>query len=125
MTMKFRATIRKEGMPDSVQVIEADSRFVVYEQAQKEGGRVIELEENVGMSRLPAWLSITIGNGVKRVEIIQMTKNLSTMLAAGLSISRALSVIERQSNNKRLKAIVCGLSDSIRNGSSFHDALAT
>jgi len=125
MTMKFRATIRKEGMPDSVQVIEADSRFVVYEQAQKEGGRVIELEENVGMSRLPAWLSITIGNGVKRVEIIQMTKNLSTMLAAGLSISRALSVIERQSNNKRLKAIVCGLSDSIRKGSSFHDALAT
>ena len=46
------------------------------------------------------------------------------MLAAGLSLSRALSVIERQSSNKRLKAIAAQMSESIRKGSSFHEALS-
>lgn len=122
--MKFRVTIRKEGTPDQLRVIEAPSRFAVYDQIQKEGGVVIELREGGEGFRLPAWFSITIGTGVKRVEIIRMAKNLSAMLSAGLSLSRALSIIERQSGNKRLKAIVTGLSDSIKKGSSFHEALA-
>lgn len=122
--MKFRVTIRKEGTPDQLRVIEAPSRFAVYDQIQKEGGVVIELREGGGGFRLPACFSITIGTGVKRVEIIRMAKNLSAMLSAGLSLSRALSIIERQSGNKRLKAIVTKLSDSIKKGSSFHEALA-
>ncbi|MDP2655790.1 MAG: type II secretion system F family protein [bacterium] len=122
--MKFRATIRKEGVPDEIRVIEAESRFAVYELAQKEDGTVVELHEGEGGFKLPAWFSITIGTGVKRVEIIHTAKNLSAMLGAGLSLSRALSVIERQSSNKSLKKITTGLSNSIKKGSSFHEALA-
>ena len=123
--MKFRATIRKEGIPDETRIIEAPSRFAVYEQIQKEGGVVTELHEgNNSWIKLPSWLFMTIGTGVKRIEIIHAAKNISTMLSAGLSLSRTLSVIERQSSNKRLKAITIGLSDSIKKGSSFHEALA-
>lgn len=124
LMMKFRATIRKEGMPDETRIIEAPSRFAVYELAQKEDGVVVELLEGEGGFKLPAWFSITIGTGVKRIEIIHTAKNLSAMLGAGLSLSRALSVIERQSSNKSLKKITTGLSDSIKKGSSFHEALA-
>jgi len=124
MIMKFRATIRKEGKSDETRTIEAPSRFAVYEQVQKEGGVVIELRDGGGGFRMPAWLFITFGTGVKRPEIIHMAKNLSTMLSAGLSLSRALSVIERQSNNKNLKRVTVGLSESIKGGSSFHEALA-
>ncbi len=84
---------------------------------------VVELTEDETYFKIPAWLNITFGTGVKRSEIIRTAKNLSAMLSAGLSISRALSVIERQSSNKRLKAIVTGLSEAIKNGSSFHEAL--
>ena len=122
--MKFRVTIRREGMPNQTRTIEAPSRFAVYDQVQKEGGVVVELQEGGGGFKLPAWFSITIGTGVKRIEIIRMAKNLSAMLSAGLSLSRALSIIERQSGNKRLKKIVVELSDSIKKGSSFHEALA-
>ncbi len=122
--MKFRVTIRKEGMPNQTRTIEAPSRFAVYDQVQKEGGVVVELQEGEGGFRIPAWFSITIGTGVKRIEIIRMAKNLSAMLSAGLSLSRALSIIERQSGNKRLKKIVAELSESIKKGSSFHEALA-
>ena len=104
--MKFRATIRKEGEPDETRVIEASSHFAVYDQIQKEGGTVVNLIESRGLFSFPAWLTITIGTGIKHAEIIRVTKNLSAMLAAGLSLSRALSVIERQSGNKNLKIII-------------------
>lgn len=122
--MKFRVSIHKEGMPDYTSSIEAPSRFAIYEQIQKEGGVVISLTEEVTLFKLPSWLSYRIGTGVKRVEIIRVAKNLSAMLSAGLSLSRALSIIERQSGNKYLKTIITGLSESIKKGSSFHDALA-
>lgn len=121
--MKFRILVRKEGASDQIRTLEAPSRFAVYDQIQKEGGMVVELTEDETYFKIPAWLNITFGTGVKRSEIIRTAKNLSAMLSAGLSISRALSVIERQSSNKRLKAIVTSLSEAIKNGSSFHEAL--
>lgn len=122
--MKYRVTIRKEGAPDATSVVEAPSRFAVYEQVQKERGVVVALAEGGKSSWLPSWLFISFGTGVKRLEIIRMAKNLSAMLSAGLSISRALSVLERQSSNKRFKAVVQGLGESVKKGSSFHEALA-
>jgi type II secretory pathway component PulF len=61
---------------------------------------------------------------VKTEERISFTKNLSAMLSAGLTLSRALSVIERQTHNKLLKAIVTDLEEEVKKGSSFHEALA-
>ncbi|MFA6519317.1 MAG: type II secretion system F family protein [Candidatus Paceibacterota bacterium] len=123
--MKFRITVRKEGTPDEKRTIEASSRFDVYEQVRNEGGFVTAIEElrGFGLGALSRF-NISIGTGIKRMEIIRTAKNLSAMLSAGLSISRALSVIERQSSNKHLKAIAVGLAESIKKGSSFHEALA-
>ena len=122
--MKYRVTIRKEGTPDQTRFIEASSRFSVYDQVQKEGSVVVDIKSDVSKPLLPGWLWYSFGTGVKRREIIRLAKNLSAMLGAGLSISRALSVVERQSNNKRLKVVTTGLSDAIKKGSSFHEALA-
>jgi len=122
--MKYRVTIQRQGAPDEDRVVEAASRFAVYDQIQKEGGIVTALAEDTGGFALPAWLNITIGTGVKRAEIIRLARNLSAMLAAGLSLSRALSVIERQSSNAYLKKITTSLSEAIKRGSSFHEALA-
>lgn len=122
--MKYRVTVRKEGVPNEVRTMEAPSRFAVYEQVQKEGGSVVELKERASRLDFLARLNISFGTGIKRIEIIRVAKNLSAMLSAGLSISRALSVIERQSGNKHLKKVIVGLSESIKKGSSFHEALA-
>lgn len=105
--------------------IEAATRFAVYDLVQKEEGTVVALAERTGGFAFPAWLNFNIGTGIKRAEVIRTAKNLSAMLSAGLSLSRALSVIERQSNNKHLRAIATGLSESVKKGSSFHEALAT
>src|SRR3989344_5905618 len=122
--MEYRVTIRKEGRMDEVRDIEAPSRFAVYDQIRNEGGFVTLITERHGFDL--AWFShynVAFGTGISPDRIITMTKNLSGMLHAGLSLSRALSVLEKQSGNKRLKAMVLDLEESVAKGSSFHEAL--
>lgn len=117
--------IRKEGVPDETRDIEAASRFVIYDQVRDEGGLVTTIEElrSFGFSSF-ARFNISIGTGIKHMEVVRTAKNLSAMLSAGLSLSRALSIIERQSSNKHLKKVMAGLVESVKGGSSFHEALA-
>lgn len=123
--MKFLATIRKQGAADEEREVEAASRFEVYDRVRSEGGYVVAIEERQHFSlNALAHFNIYIGSGVKRIEVIRMAKNLAAMLSAGLSVSRALSVIERQSGNSRMKTIAVDLAESIKQGSSFHEALA-
>lgn len=52
-----------------------------------------------------------------------VTRNLGSMLVVGLTVSRALSVIERQSTNPRLKGVIKQIVERINKGDSFGDAL--
>jgi type IV pilus assembly protein PilC len=121
--MKFKAVVKKSDGTEETRVVEADSRFAVYGIVEKEGETVVSLEEGAGFT-MPKWTQITIGSGVKIEQRITFAKNLSAMLSAGLTLSRALSVIERQAVNKVLKKIVIDLQAKIRAGTSFHEALA-
>lgn len=118
--MKFRITVQtKDGTKES-RVVDAANRFSVYSQMESEGVTVLDLAEAKERRGLG---SITFGTGIKTEAKITFTKNLSAMLAAGLTLSRALSVIERQSKNKFLKAVVASIEERIKTGGSFHEAL--
>lgn len=121
--MKFRVTLKKEDGIEEKRTISAPSRFAVYSDIEKEGGMVVSIEESGGSLTLPTWLNINITSGVKIEDRITLTKNLAAMLAAGLTLSRALSVIERQSANKNLKRIIAELEEEVKKGTAFHEAL--
>lgn len=121
--MKFTVTLKKEDGTQEKRVVDAVSRFAVYADIEKEGATVVTLSEGGGFTT-PKWLSMNLTSGVKTEERITFTKNLSAMLGAGLTLSRALSVIERQSGNKGLKAIVTDLEARVKKGDAFHEALA-
>lgn len=122
--MKFRVTAKTAEGTEVKRVVEAASRFGVYSELEKEGITVLSVEEGAGMS-MPKWTEISIGSGVKMDEKITFTKNLAAMISAGLTLSRALSVIERQSTNKALKRIVVDLEDRVKKGDAFNSALAS
>lgn len=121
--MKFTVVAKTAEGTEVKRVLEAPSRFAVYEQMEKEGALVVSVVQGGG-SKLPAWTQMTIGTGVKMQEKITFTKNLAAMISAGLTLTRALSVIERQSTNKALKKIVVDLEGEVKKGASFHEALA-
>ena len=61
---------------------------------------------------------------VKFHDKILFADNLGSMITAGLSLSRALEVIERQSSSESFRSLVRGIADAVRAGSSLRDALA-
>ncbi len=122
--MKFTVTLKKENGTEEKRVVEATSRFDVYAQMEKEALTVVSLTEGGGGFGMPSWLNIKLTSGIKTEERITFAKNLSAMLGAGLTLSRALSVIERQAGGKGLKEIVVMLQERVKKGDAFHEALA-
>lgn len=105
-------------------VAEAPDRFQLYQIIRREGARVISVNEDTSTSKL-SW---SYWNGmfstVKEMDKILLARNLGAMLGAGLSLARALSVIERQSKNAKLSATVAELASDVRRGDALHIALA-
>lgn len=65
----------------------------------------------------------TIGT-VSMLDKILFGKNLASMLEAGLSMARAISVIERQTKNPRFKQVLNDLNASINRGDSLSQGMA-
>lgn len=101
---------------------EAHDKFEVYKILKAEGLDVITVKEKSSSSlsfNMPSFL-----NKVKVPEKIAFARNLGSMIEAGLSVSRALSVLERQTSNKKLQGIITDLITKISEGTTFSDAMA-
>jgi len=57
-------------------------------------------------------------------EKVLFADNLGSMITAGLSLSRALEVIERQGGSKRYKEVVHTIAERVKSGGSLHEALS-
>lgn len=61
---------------------------------------------------------------VKTQELILFTKQLKTMLGAGLSMVEILKVLEQQTENPRLRKVCGHVSDDVKKGMAISDALS-
>jgi type IV pilus assembly protein PilC len=65
-----------------------------------------------------------LGGGVKPKVLTTFTRQLATLVDAGLPLLRGLRVLEKQERNANLKNIIGQLATSIEGGSTFSEALA-
>lgn len=106
--------------------LEAKDRFAVYAIARNQGHTVSSIEEARKFSVKKILNTERINYLLSRVsddELIMVTRNLGSMLVAGLTVSRALSVVERQSNNPRLKGVIKQIVEQINQGNAFYETL--
>jgi len=68
--MKYKIVVRKQGQPDETRLVDAESRFQVYEDIHKEGGYVASLAEKSAGFDLNKLMQINFGTGVKTEERI-------------------------------------------------------
>ena len=105
-------------------IAEAHDRFELYSIVRREGGRLIAVSEDGANN----WLNLTYWNAkltsVKEYEKILFARNLGAMLSAGLALARALSVMERQTKNPKLRAVTTQIASDVRRGATLHEALA-
>ncbi|MEK7641822.1 MAG: type II secretion system F family protein [Patescibacteria group bacterium] len=98
-------------------------RYELYKLIRESGDEVVEVKEKAASKGVHMNISLNIFKHVKTIEKINFARNLGSMLDAGLALSRALSVIERQSHNKTFKGILTELIGEINRGATFSDAL--
>lgn len=120
---QFRYTAEKPGGEIYRGASEAADRFALYEMIRREGGKIISVKEE----RVNDYWSFNYWNSlistVKEQDKILFARNLSAMLTAGLALSRALSVIERQTKQAKFGSVLANIGSAVRRGTSFHEAL--
>ncbi|MEN6464521.1 MAG: type II secretion system F family protein, partial [Syntrophaceae bacterium] len=82
----------------------------------------VELDKGEGSSFL-VWIKDKL-TPIKMQDQIMFTRQLRTMLNAGVPILRTLEVLESQTLNPKLKRITASVASQIKEGSSLSEALA-
>ncbi|MEX0652135.1 MAG: type II secretion system F family protein [Candidatus Paceibacterota bacterium] len=100
----------------------ARDKFELYDLVRKDGSEILEVKE-VGSKRFSMDRFNEFFGAVKEHEKVVLTRNLGAMIEAGLSLTRALSVLERQSKNAKLKMVLAGVNNEVKGGGNFHTAL--
>jgi len=116
-TYKFKA-MDLAGATASGEV-EALSEYDVSTQLKDRGLVVIDVVSKYKSREL----NLELFPHVKADELATATRQLSTMINAGMSILRALSVLEGQADNKLFKRTLGTVRADVEGGSSFSDAL--
>ena len=68
--------------------------------------------------------TFSIGKVIKQEELAIFTRQLATLLQAGLPLLRALEVMIRQEKNVRFQAVLAQIADQVKSGNSFSDGLS-
>ena len=104
-------------------VLDGESLRTVRARLRKEGIVVLDIQEG---SAGKAARSLEISFGARRVRLVDTanaTRQLATLLGAGIPLMEALNVLVEQEDKAGLKSVLASVRDAVREGSSLGDAL--
>ena len=101
--------------------LEAKNRFDLYGVIREEGGSVVSIREVGSLATLISLGSIL--SGIKTHQKITFAKNLGLMMKAGLPVTRALSVMSKQSKSKPFKKLLSDLETDVSHGQTLSESL--
>jgi len=105
-------------------VMEGDNARHIYTQLERMGVFPISAKEEKMGASLSANIDLAMFNKVKYDDLIFFTRQLQTVVRAGIPLISGLKALEEQTTNTRLKdAIKCVYQD-IDRGHRFSDSLA-
>jgi general secretion pathway protein F len=107
-------------------VMEAPDRAAVVERLQRQGRIVLRAdpaERRRGLAEL-LQLELSAARPLDKTALGEVTRELAIMLAAGQDLDRALRFVAENTRSARARAILGGVRDKVRAGSSLAEALA-
>ncbi|MAV39771.1 MAG: pilus assembly protein PilC [Puniceicoccaceae bacterium] len=118
----------KSGTIEANSVADAKSKLtasgdIVMSVSAATGGKSTKNSKKRSSAK-KASTGFSFGKVIKEEELTVFTRQLATLLEAGLPLLRSIEVMTRQEPNKRFKAVLEKLSDTVKSGSSFSDGLS-
>ncbi len=104
--------------------IEAENENMAISKITELGYFVISLEPKVGAPATARSIQGITRGKVRLSDVTLFTRQLSDLLDSGLTLVRALNIISGQTANKRLIAVIQGITDYVKEGVSFSEALS-
>lgn len=119
-TFAYKA-LDASGTPNRGEV-DADDRKAVSGLLRERGLIVVDIEEKKAAGDVGDLLGRF--KKVKAGDLTVATRQLSTMISSGMSLLRALYVLEDQAENEKLKAALVQVRKDVEGGMSFSGSLA-
>lgn len=116
--MRFNYTASKDGKTFSG-AVDAVDKDALIAMLNKQGAHPIVIKLDTGKSN-----DKKIKGKVKIKDLVIFTRQLSTMISAGVPLTRAMSTLQSQSSNKAFRAIIAGITHDIEGGMSLGDSFA-
>ena len=103
--------------------VDASSRDVALDRLRKKGHLPIRVEPIVGAAGDRASAAVSRANRLPGREVALLTRELATLLKAGLPLDRALAMIVEMTEHAPVRKLIGRLLLAVRNGASLTQAL--
>lgn len=121
---KFQYEAMDSGGQEVSGTVEAASEDAAVSRLKDQGYRPFEVSEvSEGGFDLLNNIPLISGPPVDQEEVALFTRQMATLLDAGLPLLRAVNIMKEQTENEDFKEILEDVSQDIKGGSSFSEAL--
>lgn len=105
--------------------LEADNRNMIIELLQRQNYTILEIKEDKNKEAAKkSAINITLFETVKIKDLSLFTRQLSTMISAGLPIVKSFEILEEQTKNTMLKRSIRDIRVDLEAGLALNEALA-
>jgi type IV pilus assembly protein PilC len=100
--------------------LDGENKAAVQAKLAQMGYIILELDQQGGLADLSA---MSFGTGVKPKDITIFARQFSTMINAGLSLTKCLSILSAQTESAGLRVVITQIGKDVESGQSLSDAL--
>ncbi len=118
----YKYTVRDKAGKTVTGSLEGDTRDAVSAKLRSLGYMIVSLEE--GSNLLGQLNSVKFGSGVKPKDLTIFARQFSTMIDAGLSLTKCLSILGAQTESAALREVITQVGRDVEAGQSLSDSMA-
>jgi type IV pilus assembly protein PilC len=118
----FQYTVRDQAGKTHTGVKDAESQGVLARQLREQGFTVANIKQTKAAAR-PGQPKGVVRGGVKLTELSVFCRQFSTMVDAGVSLVRCLSVLQEQATSNKLRRITADIQAEVEAGNSLSKAM--
>jgi len=118
----FKYAVRDRAGKAVEGTLDGDNKDAVSSKLRSMGYVIVSLEQQGGV--LASLNSITFGTGVKVKDITIFSRQFATMIGAGLSLTKCLSILGQQTESPALRVIITQIGKDVESGQSLSDAMS-
>lgn len=118
----FKYAVRDKAGKPVEGVLDGENKDAVSAKLRSMGYVIVSLEQQGGV--LATLNSISFGTGVKPKDVTIFSRQFATMIGAGLSLTKCLSILGQQTESPALRVIITQIGRDVESGQSLSDAMS-